>query len=105
MVPGKKAGQPLPIFLSVIITQQEAPVTFYKSVNDLPDFSSYDMEGRTYRYFKGEALYPFGFGLGYTAFSYSNLQLPENASTSDKIRVSVDVENMANDGDELFSCM
>jgi beta-glucosidase len=51
------------------------PVTFYRSVDDLPPIEDYRMEGRTYRYFKGEALFRFGHGLSYTTFEYSNLQL------------------------------
>ena len=51
------------------------PVTFYKSDADLPPFEDYSMQNRTYRYFKGEPLYPFGFGLSYTNFNYINLKL------------------------------
>ena len=51
------------------------PVTFYKSVQDLPPFIDYRMDGRTYRYFKGEALYGFGYGLSYTTFGYSDLRV------------------------------
>ncbi|HEV2832565.1 MAG TPA: glycoside hydrolase family 3 C-terminal domain-containing protein [Hanamia sp.] len=54
------------------------PVTFYKSDSDLPPFDEYSMKNRTYRYFKGEALYPFGFGLSYTNFTYNNLKLSKN---------------------------
>lgn len=51
------------------------PVTFYRSVEDLPPFEDYDMAGRTYRYFEGDALYPFGYGLSYTWFEYRDLAL------------------------------
>ncbi len=52
------------------------PVTFYKSVSQLPPFEDYSMKGRTYRYFEGEPLYPFGYGLSYTSFKYGDLRVP-----------------------------
>jgi beta-glucosidase len=69
------------------------PVTFYKSDTDLPAFSSYDMTNRTYRYFKGEALYPFGYGLSYTTFQYGNLTVPAAVKTGKDITVNVKVTN------------
>ena len=55
------------------------PVTFYKDVNQLPNFEDYSMQGRTYRYFTGEPLWPFGYGLSYTTFGYGDLSLPGTA--------------------------
>jgi beta-glucosidase len=69
------------------------PVTFYKSDNDLPGFSDYSMTGRTYRYFKGDALYPFGYGLSYTNFTYSAMAAPATVAKGKKITVSVTVKN------------
>ena len=78
------------------------PVTFYKSDSDLPDFSSYDMTNRTYRYFKGEALYPFGYGLSYTTFKYENLSVPASMKAGSKLTVSVKVTNTGKqNGDEV----
>ncbi|HEU4902122.1 MAG TPA: glycoside hydrolase family 3 C-terminal domain-containing protein [Flavisolibacter sp.] len=78
------------------------PVTFYKSDTDLPDFNSYDMTNRTYRYFKGTPLYGFGYGLSYTTFVYDNLKLPANVAKSKSAPVSVRVTNSGKmDGEEV----
>jgi len=78
------------------------PVTFYSATTQLPPFENYDMKNRTYRYFKEKPLYPFGYGLSYTNFTYSNLKLPATADTREKIKVSVTVTNAGGRaGDEV----
>jgi beta-glucosidase len=78
------------------------PVTFYKSDNDLPDFSDYTMDDRTYRYFKGEALYPFGYGLSYSTFNYSGLKAPVSLAKNKNLTVSVTVKNTGKkEGEEV----
>ncbi len=78
------------------------PVTYYKSIDQIPAFENYDMQGKTYRYFTREPLYPFGFGLSYTSFSYSNLVIPQNAVAGEKVRISVTVTNSGMvEGDEV----
>ncbi|HOZ76366.1 MAG TPA: glycoside hydrolase family 3 C-terminal domain-containing protein [Ferruginibacter sp.] len=69
------------------------PVTFYKSDSDLPGFSDYDMKGRTYRYFRGDALFPFGYGLSYTTFNYSNFRLPLTVTKGKNTTLTVQVTN------------
>jgi beta-glucosidase len=69
------------------------PLTFYRSVDQLPPFDDYDMEGRTYRYFGGDPLFPFGHGLSYTTFEYDGLDLPASVQAGEDVRVSVEVEN------------
>jgi len=69
------------------------PVTFYRSDADLPDFNSYDMRNRTYRYFNGRVLYPFGYGLSYTNFHYDNLSLPASITKGEDLILSVKVKN------------
>ena len=78
------------------------PVTMYRSVDDLPAFDDYNMQNRTYRYYRGEVLFPFGHGLSYTNFRYANLELPERADAGDDVTVSVDVTNTGTAmGDEV----
>ena len=79
------------------------PVTFYTGVDQLPPFEDYAMKGRTYRYFEGKPLYPFGYGLSYTTFSYSNLTLPKKAiNAGDPLTAEVTVTNTGKrEGDEV----
>ncbi len=78
------------------------PVTFYRSVNDIPAFEDYSMDGKTYRYFKKSPLYEFGYGLSYTTFKYSDLSAPKHIKTGEPIKLSVKITNAGNmDGDEV----
>ncbi len=78
------------------------PVTYYKSIDQLPPFEEYDMKGRTYKYFRGEPLYPFGYGLSYTTFEYSNLKIAKKAKTGESVSVKVNVTNSGKvAGDEV----
>lgn len=77
------------------------PVTFYKSVNDIPAFDDYAMKGKTYRYCEKPVLYPFGYGLSYTKFNYSNLKLSSTVLNK-IIELNFTVKNTGNtDGDEV----
>jgi beta-glucosidase len=79
------------------------PVTFYRATSDLPPIEDYDMHQRTYRYFTGDPLYAFGFGLSYTAFTYRNLKIaPAEARPGKAMAVQVEVENAGERlGDEV----
>ncbi len=79
------------------------PITFYRSLDQLPPFEDYGMAGRTYRYMTQVPLYPFGYGLSYTRFEYSNLRLSAAAIPADgRLQVSLDVKNCGSRaGDEV----
>jgi len=104
--PGEATGTALTrLLFGEINPSGRLPVTFYKSEKDIPEFSNYDMQGRTYRYFKGTPLYPFGYGLSYTTFEYSNLKTTETIKINEThfpITVSVDIKNTGKmDGEEV----
>ncbi|MDR1362726.1 MAG: glycoside hydrolase family 3 C-terminal domain-containing protein [Spirochaetaceae bacterium] len=86
--PGALGGQAVAeAVFGVFSPSGKLPVTFYRSTKDLPDFSDYSMENRSYRYFRGEPLYPFGFGLSYADFVLSNVK-------ADKHNVAARIKNI-----------
>jgi Beta-glucosidase-related glycosidases len=93
--PGEEAGNALAaILFGDYNPAGRLPVTFYKSVNDLPPFEDYNMKGRTYRYFQKEALYPFGYGLSFSHFSYSGIRVDKNRIHSiDSLKVTLQIKN------------
>ncbi len=103
--PGEQGGNALAdILFGEVSPSGHLPLTFYQSVNELPDYNNYNMQGRTYRYFNGPVQYPFGFGLTYTTFKYSWKQQPQtNYTATDSIRFTVQIGNTGNmDGDEVL---
>jgi beta-glucosidase len=101
--PGQAAGTALAgVLFGDYNPAGRLPVTFYKSTDQLPAFTDYNMRGRTYRYFAGEPLYPFGFGLSYTTFAYSRLRLPASVRAGENVAVTVDVRNTGGrEGEEV----
>ncbi len=78
------------------------PVTFYTGVEQLPPFRDYAMKSRTYRYFDGKPLYPFGYGLSYSELKYSNLKIPKQIASGQSATVTAQVENTSGRaGDEV----
>jgi len=94
--PGQAGGTALAnLLFGSVSPSGRLPVTFYKGVDDLPEFTDYSMQNRTYRYFEGEPLYPFGYGLSYTKFKYTDASYQSGALT-------VTVQNTgAMDADEV----
>ncbi|MBN2658948.1 MAG: glycoside hydrolase family 3 C-terminal domain-containing protein [Spirochaetales bacterium] len=92
--PGQEGGNALAdILFGKVNPSGRLPVTFPASAGDLPHFHDYSMKGRTYRYAEAEPLYPFGYGLSYTDFSYGNLVVEDLLEISGIIRVAAFVKN------------
>jgi beta-glucosidase len=93
--PGQRGGTAVAdVLFGDVSPSGRLPVTFYKETEKLPAFDDYSMDGRTYRYFKGEPLYPFGHGLSYTTFEYSGLALDRaTVSTRGALAITVNVKN------------
>jgi beta-glucosidase len=102
--PGEAAGTALiRLLFGDFNPSGRLPITFYKSIGQLPDFKNYEMEGRTYRYFKGSPLYEFGYGLSFSDFSYKNMTAPASVETGTEVKISVDVKNTGKmDGEEVI---
>lgn len=101
--PGQEGGTALAdVLLGDYNPAGRLPVTFYRSVDQLPPFEDYRMKGRTYRYFEGEPLFAFGYGLSYTKFRYENLIVPKEIEAGTEAAISVQVQNVGKiEGDEV----
>lgn len=92
--PGAQGGKAIAdILFGEKNPEGKLPVTFYRSTDELPEFTDYSMKGRTYRYMKSEALYPFGYGLSYTTFAYSNVAVSSSQVGEDGVDVTATVTN------------
>lgn len=92
--PGSQGGRAIAEMVFGECTPEgKLPVTFYRSTEELPEFTDYSMKNRTYRYMKNEALYPFGYGLSYTDFEFCDLKVSRDEVTSEGLEVSVTVKN------------
>ncbi len=78
------------------------PVTFYRNITQLPDLKIVSSDRHTYRYFKGDPLFPFGYGLSYTTFNYGNIKLEQTIKVGETAKIIVPVTNTGNrDGEEV----
>lgn len=103
--PGEQGGTALAdILFGKVSPAGRLPITFYASLNDLPPYDTYSMQGRTYRYYDGNVLYPFGYGLSYSTFEYAgNLAQKKSYTREDSLKISVSVKNIGDkDGDEVI---
>ena len=102
--PGEEGGTAIAETLSGLNNPAgRLPVTFYRGIEQLPLFEDYSMKNRTYRYFSGDPLYPFGYGLSYAHYAYANLKLSKTSlGAGDRLAVDLDVTNQSQRaGDEV----
>lgn len=101
--PGQSGGKAVAeVLFGDVNPAGRLPITFYRNTAQLPDFEDYNMTGRTYRYFKDDPLFPFGYGLSYTTFNYGEMKLAPAIQVGETAKVIVPVTNAGSrDGEEI----